>query len=1252
MSDVLRFGKKLFTWSVVAMTIAWSVGLNLVIPAGSAQAALAAPSDIEEGDLIKLEDQTAVYWVNSDMERMYFAFGWLYKTWLPTYDGIKVLPKGSDLDAIAQPGGAVAPRQGSCEAMKSPASPAVYVVSYGGVRHKLASEAAAVALCGADWAKKVHDLPDFVISLFPIGGELDGTTPFPGQLIRSEANGPVYVVGSDSKAYAVDGSLPAFLAADVRVVSQAQWNILGMGQGTRTVASLTDLGQLDSVDDGEDPDEDNTATGDIRVSLAGNTPAGDIVPGGAQNVEYLYFVLEANNGDANVESVTLSLGGVGDDVDFDKVYLYHDGARLDNGRSLTSDGEVTFNLDVDIQDGESEVFIVKADMELIATAIEGDQNRFEIRSADDIEASGDVEGSFPIRGNLMVVGAQDIGTVTITAGGTDADVNIGEDEVLVAEFDADADGDDVHVTSVTLEQKGSTDMDSLSNFWLKRSGTVVAEGVVNGDRVTFEFEEADQIEDGDSTTYRVYADVGVSDVDDTIQFVLDEDSDFSAYSEDNEGYEVGVTNTDLDTTGAMELTIEGGDINVDFDGDNIDARADQTNVSFGTFSILPTSEDLDIDTMSFVLHKTAGAKVIEDLKLRDVNGRGTYTLEATSTVSDESALWTMDVENLSLTQGVAYEFEVIGDMPATATSGNTFYFTWAASSVDGEGSASGNAIATDDFSSASLTGSTVTVANSTLTVRSSALSDTTVVNGTKDVLLMRGTLEAGSSSDVTITSMSFSTTTEGNGADWANRLDSVKLYIVDSSETVNPASHTPAATDNTISSNAAIFDGMQVVVGKGSANRMKFEVYGDITDGSTTGDIGIELTDVDADDEDDEPVDAKNSSGTTIATGAVLDTDRLVTIAGTGTLTMTMDTDYPELKIDRYALAGTEKFLAGRVKFTADREDVVVKELALNFVSSTLTSTHASTTALDKSIDTISLYSSPSMTDESLLATADWAATTTLEDVDFTVVDGVTGFAYVGLKLNSVGTEADATAHTSTSFRMAVSVEAADHDIQGESSNDAITPTITARASGNLTEEITIAPIKITDVSSDFAGGNLVGGNQNIFSFTVTADGGRNTDANGEALSARLINVDLVLSTDVGTAAASNTSALQLCRVDSGNCISLGAAPGDFASSDNTEITLVDAANGTSSVNFAPFETADELVEDGETVEFVVKGTFADVTDKFVQVRIDNLNSEGLSYGVDTSGDATDTPDFWFYDIRKDAPRGTDYPDVTGEALD
>lgn len=1265
MSDVLRFGKKLFTWSVVAMTIAWSVGLSALVPAAGVQAAVVSVADVEAGDLIKLADQSAVYYINEDMERMYFATDWIHATWLPNFSGIKTLAAGTDLDAHFPPAlrGAVGPRPGSCESMKSPASPAVYVVSYGGVRHKLASEAAAVALCGADWARHVHDLPDFIISLFPLGGELNGSAPFPGQLIRSEANGPVYVVGADSKAYLVEGTLPAFLVAAVRTVTQAQWDALaGMGEGTRTVASLTsDVAQLSGEPSGDDDDDvpgNDDLTGDLRVSLAGNSPEMDVVPGGAQNVPYLGVVLQAEDGDVEVESLTFNLGGVGDEDDFDKVYLYHGDTRLDNGRSLNSEGEVIFNLNMTIEEGDSETVWVKADMETVAgSATAGDQNRFEIRSADDVESSGDVSGSFPIRGALMEVGAQDIGTLEITAGGTDGDVKIGEDEVLVAEFDVEADSDDIHVTSIRLEQKGSIDMDGLSNFVLKRAGTTLAEGMPSGDHVVFEFESADEIEDGESVTYKVYADVGVADVDDTIQFVLDEDSDFNAWSEDNAGYEVGVTNTSLDTANAMELTVEGGKINVDLEGENQDVRADQNDAVFGTFTIVATAEDIDVDSLDFALHKNVNTFVLEDMKLRDKNGRGTFSLTAPAAIAVGDTSSTVRLENVVLNQGVTYEFELLGDVPETATSGYSYHFTWAAAGVEAEGVASDNAVTADDFSSASLTGPTIDVETSSLTVRSSALSDDTVVNGTKNVLLFRGTLEAGSTSDVTLTSMTFSTSTaDNNDEDWDDRLDSVKLFVVGLNETVDPTEDVPAATDNTISSNQAVFDGLDVVVAKGSANRMKFEVYGDITDGSTTGDVNMELDDVDASDEDDEDVNAVNSSGTTIATGAPLLTDRLITIAGTGTLTITMDTDYPELKIDRYALAGTEKFLAGRVKLVANRENVQVNDLALNFINpTTLASVVTSaTTTLDNAIDTVSLYSSPNMSDDSLLGTADFSATTTIEDVDYEVTDGSTQYVYVGLKLNSFGTAVDGTS-ASTSFRLAASVDVAGfHDVEGVSSGDDITPTVTARASGNVSEEVTVAPIKITNVWSDFAGGSLVGGNQQIFSFKVLADAGRNTDTSGDILSARLGQVTLILSTDVGQDSGglhvSNTSALQLCRVDSGNCITLGVASGDVLSSTNTEAVLVDATTGTSSVNFAPFTDADEYVDDGETVEFVVKGTFANVTDKFAQIKIDNLDSSGLTYSVDTTDDGT--ADISYTDVRKDAPRGTDYPDVTGESLD
>ena len=1234
------------------MTVAWSIGISTFIPAGNAQAVNVPPQSVQAGSLVKLADGPAVWSLDDDMHRFYHPFNWVYGTWYPNYDEIQTLPAGTDMDAYFQPGGAVFARPGSCEAMKSVVSPAVYVMSYGGVRHKFASEAAAIALCGATWAQHVHDLPDFVISLAPIGGEYDGLSPMPGSLIRSESDGPVYVVGEDLKAYAVEGSLPAFLSKDVRLVSQAQWDALvGMGEGTRTVASLTANPAQKSTDSNNDNDNDNTSTststGDLKISLAGNTAEADVVPGGAQNVEYISVVVQAVGGDVDLDSLTFRRSGVGSNDDFNKIYLYHDGVRLENGRTLNNDDEVTFNVNLSIKSGDSETLVLKADMELIATAEPGDQNRFEIRSKDDIEASGaDISGSFPVRGNLLVVGSQDIGTVTITKGGTSTNVKIGQDDVKVGEFDVEASGDDVTVTSVVLQQKGSIDTSALSNFVLKQGGNTVATGeVVGDDKVRFDFETAKSINDGDSVTYRVYADVGIADTNDTIKMILDEDSDFSAFSENNTGFEVGVTNTDLNSGNAMTLTVEGGKINVDFDGESNDVRQDENDASFGTFTILATAEDLDVNQMDFVLHKNANTYTLEDMKIRDKNGHGTYSLTAPSTIGLAQTSSTVRVEDLTLEKGVAYEFEILGDINNTATSGSSYNFTWAAASVDATGVSSDNDVSANDFSSAALSGPSIDVDISSLTARTSALSDDSVVNGKKNVLLYRGTLEAGKTSDINITSMTFGDAAASDP--WDGLLDGVKLFIAPLNTTIDPTTATPDSTDNTVNGEEAIFDGIDVIVKSGSANRVKFEVYGDVTDGTTAGDVSLELQDIDASDVDDEDVTPKDSNGATI-TG--LESDRVITVTTAGTLSMVVDNDYTDFKATegRYALAGTEKFLAGRVKLQADLENVEVRDLTIAF-STTSPTAAFSFDRLDASIDTISIYSDPSMADSKLLGTADFAATTTIQDLaladgsNYTVTDGQTAYLYIGLKLNSVGTDSDGTAVPSTSFK--INVASTGQDVRGADSTDDITPAIT----GTKTNDINVNPVKITNVSSDFAGGSLVGGNQNIFSFKVTADAGRNTDEDGEDLNAHLITLKLDLSTDVATASASNTSAWELCRVDSGNCITLTTATSTLLSNVTTTAHLV-SVGSSSVITLADFsDNDDEYVDNGETVEFIVKATMANVTDKFAQVKLLDLDSSGLSYGVDTDNDNTD--DYIFTDMRKDAPRGTDYPNVTGKAL-
>jgi hypothetical protein len=76
--------KRVFTFSVVATTMLWSVGVAALIPSvaqGATCPTLAA------GDMIKVTGKPAIYAVNNDLKVLYFPSGDEFKSWRPTYGG-------------------------------------------------------------------------------------------------------------------------------------------------------------------------------------------------------------------------------------------------------------------------------------------------------------------------------------------------------------------------------------------------------------------------------------------------------------------------------------------------------------------------------------------------------------------------------------------------------------------------------------------------------------------------------------------------------------------------------------------------------------------------------------------------------------------------------------------------------------------------------------------------------------------------------------------------------------------------------------------------------------------------------------------------------------------------------------------------------------------------------------------------------------------------------------------------------------
>lgn len=1238
MTNVIRLSKKAFTWSVIALTIAWSMGIAAFVPTTAHAATLSA------GDLIRIEGNSAVYLLNADLERMYFPNADVYYTWYEDFSGVNVVsPAEASAYQLADNG--VNYRAGS-RLVKMTDLPTVYAVGSGNMLHPLATGEVAVGLYGANWGSILRDLPAYWFTNYEVGAEITEVVPHDGMLVSEVGDDTVYFV-SNGMLHEVEGSL-GLVAGDVKVVSAAAIAALSMGDSTTAGSIVEDPSQ--GYMEGSEPTDPSDPSdpvvgdgGDVTVRLAASTAASDTVPGGAQAVPYLTFTMAAGNDDARLEAITFTRRGIGSDDDFNKIYLYIDGQRVDSGRSLNSDDEVRFSPNYMIDAGETVTMMVKADMDLLANnATSGAANRFEIMSASDVVIDGgNVSGSFPVRGNDQVIGSVDIGSVAVTKQGADTTVEIGESDVKVSEFKLanGSNSDDVEILYMRLENKGSAEASILSNIILKNGGSIVAEGTVSGDYVEFSFDEPLLIEEGDDETFRVMADVGISDSSDTIQLILDETTDIEAYSTDFTGYRAQITNTSLNSANAMTVTLSGGEINVDFDGTNEDIPADEDNLVFGTFTVVATAEDIDVDSIQFDLRKNATDPCLEDLRIRDKNGRGSYTLEDTDDCAAGDTDTTYTAEDLILEQGVEYAFEVVADVPSTAGAGDQYTFAWKAASTTAEGVSSDNTVSADDYSSANLTGPTMTVAAPSVTVRANALTDETVVNGVQKLLVFRGTMEAARVSDMTLTTL---TAGENGATQWNNLVAGLSLYIGDDIDPETGAGLVD--TDNSVDSEEAVFDGFEYTIEAGSSNKVTFEIYADIEDGDTTGDVTVEVRDLEVSDENGDETYGIDSDDAEIDENNTVVSSRVVTVAGTGSLNLVVDNNMTGLRNARYVMAGDQSYLAGRIKLQADNEDVKLTDLVL--VSSA--NSDLGNTAFEDTFESVGLYSSSDLSEGSLVASRDMVSgTITFEDVDYIVEDGQTQYLYLGLVVNSIGTgdNGTATATMDVMFR----VEDTGLGAEGVDSNDDLDAASIVGNESVLTKNVEVVGVKITDVSSSFADANLSGGSsKTLFTFQVTADAGDNTDARGEALEAELQRLKLEISSDLGTVSSRNVTSTQLCREDTGNCIDI--------TTDEDLSNTVTVANfitaGDAYIDMTNFSNkSDYEVESGDTVTYVVKGTISNVQDNSsVQVVVTDLNSDGLRWGYDVNGDSS-AIDVYHTDMRKDSPRGTNYPRVVGGSL-
>lgn len=465
MTDVAHLTKKAFTWSVVTATILWSMGAAALVPL-VAQAA-ECPS-LSAGAVVKVASSSSVFLINSDLKRMYFPNAEVYKTWFKDYSNVQTITPTCLENYPTFLGNGVNYRPGS-RLVKSVVTPSVYAVGANNTRHKIASEAVAKELYGANWASVVRDVADVFMGNLADGAELASAKPHEGMLVKKASSADVYLV-TGGKLVKVDGALSTQASGDVRTVSDAVFAAVEMGSGSVAAGTVVD-----------NPSQKTGGTttpvsgGSVSVSLAANTPAAGYVAKGAYNAEFTKLTFKASAaGAVRVDKIVIKRDGLGADADLTAVRLWDGAKQLGSDQALNTNTHLaTFNnLNWDLKAGETKTLTVSADTYSSASGT----NDYLAATVVELEGAGSVSASLPLAGNAMqyhsvTMGVLDVdalttpGATTIISGSTDQ-------EVACFNFDTDS-SEGFNLKSLTLTNNGTASNDEVSNFVLKDGATVI-----------------------------------------------------------------------------------------------------------------------------------------------------------------------------------------------------------------------------------------------------------------------------------------------------------------------------------------------------------------------------------------------------------------------------------------------------------------------------------------------------------------------------------------------------------------------------------------------------------------------------------------------------------------------------------------------------------------------------------------------------------------------------------------------------------
>lgn len=934
MSNSLTLGKRVFAAAIAAVTILSTVGIAALAPL-----AANAQMDADPGDNIKGGTLSTVYYYGYDGSRYTYPNEKTYFTWFDGFNNVTTI-SDSDLADISLAGNVVY-RPGS-RWIKIQTVENTYAVSRDGVIHWIETEDVATDFDGSDWNTNIDDVPDVFFVDYTAGASLMSATAFDGMM---------YMDGSDHMLA---------WGGEARMVTSAGMSGNDMEEDFFLNGTGIDTSALTSGDDvtGHECDLQDAAQtgcveavgGQLTVSLASSSPASMSVPNSASGVEVATFRFTA--GDAvTLDSLAVNMTGLApaSAIANNGVYLYEDGARLTDGKTVNSSTrKATFaGLGLDFANGQYRDITVVVDL---STAVNDGTFGFQIKTNDDVMTNGTVGGSFPVSSVNHSIIDLDVGTITISKTGSLTDPTLGAQGATIAKFNLEAgSAEDVWVQRLTLEIEDAKDHD---NFQLYQGTNWIASGTyIGNDLVLFDL-SADPywLEDGTDRDFNVKADIG-GDAGDNIKTHLDNDADLLAVGDDY-GFGVTVTRTTYDEGSSScagsgsgndcsFVTTEGGDVTLAFNGPPAgDVKAGAKDALFFEFS-MTAERFIEVQNMEFDLVMTESDSgddstyeedPLTDIRISDCNS-GTLIAgpqELTSTANGDTTDTLAFTDNFSLDAGETLDLCAtadVTDFSGTIEVNDTHTFTLDVSEFTIEDSA-GDAV-TDIIPSSDLAGNAQTVQQASLvtSLASAPSGDTTYVKGQTGVTTAGFNFTAGTASDVEMTDATVTVyVDEDTGGTFAaglegavvarDRISSCSLY--DAADDTMIAG--PKSPDST--SGEMVFDSFSWWVMAGETNTAEVVCNLANVAAGTADEFAFEIdtaTDITALDDDGDSV---TPTGTANTSETVK-----ISVVDNGTLDLSAGADVPD---GMFLITGSTGNLVSSFRFDANSEAFRIDRLTVS----------------------------------------------------------------------------------------------------------------------------------------------------------------------------------------------------------------------------------------------------------------------------------------------------------------------------------